>query len=114
VFDRLINAAGMRFRAMGLPPWPLADILLYWGGRQWGFDAFSHNPSDYARSVKCPTLLIFGESDARVELHQAAAIHQNLAGRKNLVIVPGMRHQTAIAAAPETWRKEVSAFLAVY
>ena len=111
VFDRLVNAAGMRFTAMGLPPRPLADRLLFWGGRHWGFDAFSHNPSDYARSVYCPALLIFGDSDARVGKDQAVAIHQNLTGSKSLVIIPGMGHQTAITAAPETWNREVAAFL---
>ena len=30
---------------------------MFWGGVQQGYWAFSHNPVEYAKSVKCPTLL---------------------------------------------------------
>jgi pimeloyl-ACP methyl ester carboxylesterase len=67
-FDSLLNTAKNRFRTMGLPATPLAELLLFWGGIQWGFDPFSHKPVDYARSVVCPSLILHGETDARVPL----------------------------------------------
>lgn len=110
VFDRLINAAGARFQAMGLPPRPLADILLFWGGRQWGFDPFTHDPEAFARSVRCPTLLIAGDADRRVALEQTQGVYANLAGPKNLLVIAGMGHQSAVSVAPERWGKAVGSF----
>jgi hypothetical protein len=60
VFDTLLNTVRHRFRAMQVPAFPSAELLVFWGGRQWGFDGFEHNPSGYAASVHCPTLLMHG------------------------------------------------------
>src|SRR6185436_5713296 len=49
-FDNLLATTKSRFHTMGLPATPLAELLLFWGGWQWGFDAFSHNPAAYAQS----------------------------------------------------------------
>ena len=64
-FDRLLNTGKNRFRAMGLPGSPFAELLLFWGGVQNGFDGFAHNPVDYARAVKQPALILHGEKDER-------------------------------------------------
>lgn len=63
-FDRLVNTVRHRAEAVGLPAWPLAELLVYWGGRQSGIDAFGHNPVDYARRVTAPALVLHGATRA--------------------------------------------------
>jgi uncharacterized protein len=110
-FDRLLSTAANRFAAMGLPAFPAAHLLIFWGGAQHGFNAFRHNPVDYARDVKCPVLLLHGAKDARVTQAQAESIFQSLAGDKEFVVFAKAGHESYLAAAPEKWRESVSRFL---
>jgi alpha-beta hydrolase superfamily lysophospholipase len=110
-FDRLLSTAANRFRLMKLPAFPFAQLLVFWGGFQQGFDGFAHNPADYAGSVRCPTLLLQGERDERVTLEQANRIAGNLGSHGRLVVLPGLGHQSYVAAQPEQWRNAVSTFL---
>ena len=59
-FDRLVNTVSNRFQAMGLPAFPCAHLLVFWGGWQHGFNGFEHNPVEYAGKVDCPALLLHG------------------------------------------------------
>jgi alpha-beta hydrolase superfamily lysophospholipase len=67
---------------MGLPTFPAAQLLVFWGGVQQGFNGFRHNPAEYARSVKCPVLMMHGEHDSRVTVEQARNIFDNLGERR--------------------------------
>ena len=60
-FGSMYQTTCARFEQMHVPPFPMAGLLVFWGGLQNGFWAFSHNPQEYARSVKFPTLLLYGE-----------------------------------------------------
>jgi alpha-beta hydrolase superfamily lysophospholipase len=110
-FNRLLDTVRNRFDAMGVPSFPGAELVVFWGGVQQGFDGFAHNPVDYARSVECPTLLMHGERDSRVTTTQARAIYEQLGGRKEFVSFPGVGHESLIAAAPEVWKEHVAQFL---
>jgi uncharacterized protein len=46
VFDRLLSTAQNRFHSMGLPAFPLAQLLVFWGGAQIGHSGFQLNPAD--------------------------------------------------------------------
>lgn len=48
-FDRLLSTVQNRFRIMRLPSFPCAQLLLFWGGVQQGYNGFRYNPADYAR-----------------------------------------------------------------
>src|SRR5205823_6308378 len=74
-FDRLLTTVEHRFGAMGVPAFPLARLLVFWGGVQNGFDAFAHDPVAYAASVKCPALLMHGAHDVRVRPEEAEAVY---------------------------------------
>lgn len=110
-FDTLLNTAKNRFRTMGLPPTPLAQMLMFWGGVQWGFDPFAHNPADYARSVRCPTLILHGERDARVPPAQAQRLTDAIHGAR-LVRFADVPHMLIVNARPDAWKAEVATFLA--
>ena len=109
-FDRLINTARNRFKVMGLPSFPAAELLVFWGGVQQGFNGFEHNPVDYARSVKCPVLMMYGESDSRVTLEQAKNVFDNLGGEKRFKLFD-VGHEVIAVARPEEWREQVGDFL---
>lgn len=113
-FDRLLSTVQMRFNAMKLPSFPLAQLLVFWGGVQQGFNGFHHNPSDFARSVRCPVLLMHGDSDARVSAEQIEHIRKNLPSSTTFKMFPGLDHQSYLATQPEEWNKTVAEFLKVY
>jgi uncharacterized protein len=92
-FDSLINTVGNRFKIMGLPTFPAAQLLVFWGGVQQGFNGFNHNPVEYAKSVNCPVLLMQGERDTRATPEQAKTVFDNLSGEKRFVIFPGVSHE---------------------
>jgi hypothetical protein len=108
-FDRLLSTAGNRFRLMHLPEFPLAHLLVFWGGAQLGFNGLAHNPVDYAVSVRCPTLLFQGDRDRRVTVAQAGQIAEKLGTNGRFVIFSGLGHESYLAGQPERWREEVSA-----
>ena len=58
-FGSLYETTCARFHTLGLPSFPFAGLMLFWGGLQNDFQPFSHNPSDYAKSVQCPTIILF-------------------------------------------------------
>jgi alpha-beta hydrolase superfamily lysophospholipase len=111
-FDRLLSTVENRFSAMGLPSFPGAGLLVFWGGVQQGFNGFKHNPADYAREVEIPTLLLHGATDPRVTLAQAEAVFANLQGPKRFELFPDTGHEPYIARGREQWRRAVAGFLA--
>ncbi len=110
-FDRLLSTTRNRFAAMGVPAFPAAELLVFWGGIQFGDSGFNHNPAENARSVQCPTMLIHGAQDPRVTEVELKNVFNNLAGGKHLVEFPGVGHASCRAADPTRWRRLIEAFL---
>jgi alpha-beta hydrolase superfamily lysophospholipase len=109
-FDRFATTVERRFAALGVPAFPAANLLLFWGGRQAGFDPFSYAPVEDARAVKSPLLLLHGDADAYITVDEARHIAANARGR--LEILEGVRHESYLAARPHVWRRLVGGFLA--
>jgi hypothetical protein len=112
LYDEMFNAIRNRFRAMGLPPFPLAELLGFWGGVQMGFPAHRHNPSDYARGIAVPVLMLHGEDDPRATRDQARRVFDRLGGPKRFVEFPGARHGSLYRVSSERWIEAVEPFLA--
>ncbi len=110
-FDRLLGTVGHRFTAMGLPSFPCAELLVFWGGMQHGMNGFSHNPRDYAARVTCPALLMHGADDKRVSVAEVEAVYANLVGEKQLDVFPGVGHEACFRTRPDLWTQQVEAFL---
>lgn len=112
VFDTMLNAIRARFRAMRLPVFPSANLLAFWGGHQFGFNAFAHNPVDYAVSLRCPALFLHGSDDPRAPVDQARRVFENVPGnRKTFVTFDGVGHASYAAAHPVEWNTAVTEFL---
>jgi alpha-beta hydrolase superfamily lysophospholipase len=109
-FDRLINAARVRFGAMGLPGTPGAELLLFWGSVQSGTNAFALAPADDAAAVHTPALVVHGSADPRVPLAQAQAVYAGLAGPKVWREIAGAGHDVN-GTAPGPWQAAVQPFL---
>jgi pimeloyl-ACP methyl ester carboxylesterase len=93
------------------PFFPLADLLVFWGGAQSGFNAFTHNPEDYAGKIRVPVLLLYGEKDDRVKPSETSAIYTNLAWSKKLVQYPLAGHEDYLIQYRRQWTDEVLQFL---
>jgi alpha-beta hydrolase superfamily lysophospholipase len=111
-YDRLITTVGHRFSALGIPAFPLANLLVFWGGEQLGFNGFAMNPVDYARDVRCPTLLFEGEKDFRVGVPNSRAIAKALGSHGTFELVVGQGHAFYLNRVPDEWRQSVHTFLA--
>jgi len=111
-FDTLLNTGKNRFRAIGLPRSPFAELLLFWGSVQNGFNFFSHDPVDYARSVNCPALVLHGEKDERVSLDEARRIAAAIGEKARFVAFSGVPHMPIVNAQADAWRRDVEKFLA--
>jgi len=113
-FDRLLTTVAVRFTAMGLPAFPFAHLLVFWGGVQHGFNGFEHNPIDYAARVDCPVLLMHGARDHRVTTEQARSIFDALGGPKEFELFADAGHESYAARQPERWRAVLAGFLSRY
>jgi alpha-beta hydrolase superfamily lysophospholipase len=112
-FDSLLSTVRNRFDAIGFPPFPSAELMVFWGSVQHGFNGFDHNPLDYAASVRCPTLLMYGDLDPRVTAQQSLAIYERLPAEtgKQQVVFTGAGHEPLIANDRDKWVDNVGRFL---
>lgn len=114
VFDRLLNTIKNRFQVLGIPAFPGAHILVFWGGLQAGFNGFTHNPIDYARAVNVPTLFLHGENDNRAKLQDAYTVYESIPALKQFSAFPDTVHESHFARHPEKWKKEILTFLTLH
>ena len=110
-FDSLIGTVRHRFTSRGVPSFPLADLLVFWGGVQEGFDGFQFRPVDLALKVQVPTLLINGDRDEWVRVDEARGIYGALRGPKALHLCAGVGHDSCLRHRPVEWRQVVARFL---
>jgi alpha-beta hydrolase superfamily lysophospholipase len=110
-FDRLLNTVRARFTMMGVPSFPAAELLVFWGGLMLGYNGLRHDPVTYARHVRCPVLLLAGKDDQKVTPRQTLAVYDALACEKELHLFSGLGHESFAACRPEEWRSRVGAFL---
>lgn len=110
-FGTMYKTVCARFDIMGVPSFPMAGLLMFWGSAENGFWAFSHNPEEYAKAITCPTLLLWGEKDNRVSRSEIDAIYTNLAGPKTLKTFPQTGHGAYVDTDHDVWVADVQQFL---
>ncbi len=111
VFDRMLTTVQHRFEAMKIPSFPCAQLLIFWGGRQIGFNGFSHNPMDYAAAVNCPALFLHGTLDPRAHIEEARRVFEAVPSFKRFAEFPDCGHEAAAKRFPEKWKDAVGPFL---
>jgi len=110
-FNRMLDTVSNRFAMMGVPAFPTARLLVFWGGVQTGFSGFEHNPEEYARACRVPALMLHGEADRHAKLAEGRAVFENLAGKKEWLPFPDTPHVALFGADPARWRGGVARFL---
>ena len=111
VFDTLLQTVINRFNSMGVPPFPSAQLLTFWGGVVMGVKPFAHNPVDYAEGVRQPTLVLHGSDDPRARLGEGKRVFSALSGPKKLVVFDGVKHESFQGDNVKKWRTAVRDFV---
>jgi alpha-beta hydrolase superfamily lysophospholipase len=110
-FATMRSAIVNRFTTLGVPTPVLVDLFMFWGGRQLGFDPATHNPVDYAASVRAPTLVLLGSEDKRVLRPEGWSVFSALGGEKRFQLFDGLGHESLVRGNRELWIETVSDFL---
>lgn len=110
-FGSMYETVKARFRNMNVPALPMAPLLVFWGGVQNGFWAFGHQPTEYAKKVNCPSLLLYGELDKNVSPQEIDEIYTNLPGAKTLRIYPFAGHENYLIKYKNDWVNDITSFL---
>lgn len=113
-FGSMYQTVCARFHMMNIPTFPMAGLLVFWGGIQNGFWAFGHNPTKYAKRIKSPTLLMYGSQDEKVSREEIDAIFENINGPKQLKIYPLAGHENYLNRYKSEWAEDISLFLKSY
>jgi len=112
-FSTLYQTTCARFKSLNVPCFPMASLLVFWGGIQNGFWGFSFKPVEYAKAVNCPVLFFYGEKDEKVSREETNEIFENLKGDKKLITFPNAGHENYLARYRSEWWNEVQQFLEV-
>ncbi|MES2379600.1 MAG: alpha/beta hydrolase [Bacteroidota bacterium] len=110
-FGSMYQTVCARFKTMNAPTFPMAGLLVFWGGLQNGFWAFGHNPTEYAKKITCPTLLMYGQQEEKVSKAEIDEIFANLNGRKELKIYKNVGHENYLTKYKDEWTKDITKFV---
>ncbi len=111
-FGSMYATTAARLNRMNVPSFPLAGLLVFWGGVQNGFWAFGHNPIEYAKAVTCPTLLMYGSQDETVSEAEISEIFANLkTDKKTMSVYPEAGHETFLNRYRPEWTYDVTLFM---
>ena len=89
----------------------MAALLVFWGGAENGFNAFSHCPEEYASHIQCKTLLMYGAKDDKVSLQETETIYKRLPMPSRLIIYPEAGHENYLNKYRKEWTEDIQAFL---
>lgn len=110
-FGSMYQTTCARFKIMNAPTFPMAGLLVFWGGIQNNFWALGHNPTEYAKKINCRTLLLYGEKDKNVSRQEIDEIFQNLNGVKTLKTYEFAGHENYLLNYKEQWIKDINEFM---
>ena len=110
-FVSLLDSVKTRLKSYSLPPSPMAELMVFWGGIQHGFNGFAHKPIEDAEVVQCPVLILAGESDRSIALDKVQRLFENFDSDKSLVIFPQAGHELLARKNPQLWQQSVKNFI---
>ncbi len=111
VFDTMLNTVRHRFESMGIPSFPGAELLAFWGGVQVGVNCFAHDPVIYAKSLRCPALFMHGTDDPRARIWEGRRVYGAVPGIKQFKEFPAIGHESYLSRYPVEWMSAVGTFL---
>jgi hypothetical protein len=93
---------------------PASIAALHGVKKDGGFDPDEVSPKKAVAARAFPVLLICGTADHRIPCRHAEAIYQAAIGPKELWIVQGAAHASALGHAPQEYEKRVVEFFGKY
>lgn len=114
-FGTLRNHLRSRAALLGFPSEPFATLVTFWIGVERGYNGFKHDISSYAKDVKCPVLVEWGEEDPYVKQEEIYRVFNNLSSvNKKIVTYFSAGHESFLKNDPSRWIKEVQSFTDEY
>jgi uncharacterized protein len=110
-FGSMYQTVCARFETMKIPTFPMAGLLVFWGGLQNGFWGFDHNPTTYSKQINCPTLVLHGAKDEKVSREEIDEIFNNLTGQKSLKVYEDAGHENYLTKYRSEWTQDIQQFL---
>ena len=99
----------------GLPPFPFAPLIVFFGEREAGVDIRSVRPQDVVGQISpIPLLFIHGELDGLILPQNSRKLYEAAREPKELYIVQNAGHGGFLEAAPEEYPRRILAFLEKY
>lgn len=110
-FGNMLQTVKARFKLMNVPSFPMAYLLVFYGGLQNNFNAYQHNPSDYAKNISVKTLLMYGLQDNKVSRAETDLIFKNLQEPKQLKLYQNAGHDNIVEIYQNDWKNDIVRFL---
>jgi len=111
-FDRIQDHIRARARISGFPAEPFGFFVTFWAGLEQGYWGYSHKTSRYVKSINCPVLLQWGNSDEYVMKEETERIFASINSvKKKLEVYDGAGHGPLISGNQSKWDKAVTGFL---
>ena len=110
-FSSLLETTENRFRTMGVPAFPVAHLLTFWGGFLHGFDGLDYEPAEFAKTIRVPILQLHGTQDPRVSEEQARSTFEAFRGPKKWILFTESGHVSFLRTEPTKWRQTVLPYI---
>jgi len=112
-FSSLEDNVSQGVRALtGLPPFPLAPLIIWFGEREAGIQLHQVRPiDDVAQIAPRAILFIHGKADSVVDVSNSVRLYQAAREPKALYLVPNAGHGGLMTADPAEFERRVVSFL---
>ena len=109
------NVADSLRALTGLPPFPFAPLVIWFGELEAGIDIGQVAPVDVIGTISPrPVLIVHGERDKLVSPENGPRLYEAAGEPKELYLVPDGGHANLIPAHPEEYRRRVMGFFDRY
>jgi fermentation-respiration switch protein FrsA (DUF1100 family) len=104
------------FQALtGLPPFPFAPLVVWFGEREAGVDISQVSPLDGIEAISPrAVLIVHGELDELIPVENAHRLYAAAGEPKELYVIPNTGHTGLLQAQPEEYRKRIVGFFNRY
>lgn len=110
--DNITN--GVR-QVAGLPPFPFAPLVIFFGQQEAGLDITAVRPVDDIASISPrPILIVHGELDETIPVANAHKLYEAAGEPKELYVVPNVGHTGLVQAGAEEYLRRVAGFFDEY
>ena len=111
-YGTFAGTVAARFDRLNVPRFPMAHLVVFFGGVINGFNPMEANPQDYVKNITVPTLVMCGSKDPNITHEETQMIFDNLMSEnKVLKFFPDSAHESYLKKYPQEWRDVVTSFL---